>query len=171
MGVELYKAPVPDRKFTADTCSTIFAGSVVKLVFGQERIDGKGLRSAIVVQMSRIGGANFVRFCDLMKNPSINEIAQTDNIGVENVSPVATEPPQALTLSANMPLTAISGHEACIDFYQASPFAMGIALRSQKLALDPVVRIDLRTPLLVGLLNDLRGRLSEELKVKIEGKP
>jgi len=170
MGVDLAKAPVPDRKFTADTCAVIDSAYTLKLVFGQERIDGKGLRSAIVVQMGRGSGGNFVRICDSMANPSIAEIAQLDGIPSEKLSPAGEEPPQALTLSANMPLAGISGQEACIDFYQASPFAMGIAVRSDKLSLESVVRVDLRTSLFFGLLDDLRGRLAKELSVGVGGK-
>jgi hypothetical protein len=171
MGVNLATAPVPDRKFTADTCSVILTVSTAKFVFGQERIDGKGLRSAIVIQMSRNASANFVRICDSMSNPSVDEIAKSEKIPVERMSDVMEEPPQALTLSANMPLGAITGHEACIDFYQASPFAMGVVMRSQKLSLEPVVRIDLRTSLLIGLLQELRSRLTDdELNLKPEGK-
>lgn len=168
MGVDLSKAPVPDRKFTADTCSVVVSDYVLKLIFGQERIDGKGLRSAIVVQMTRNGGANFVRFCDGLANPSLDEVAKSERIPSEKPSPPAEEPPQALTLSANMPFPAVSGHEACVDFYEASPFSMGVAARAHKLSLEPVVRIDMRTPLLLGLVHELRTQLAEELKFKIE---
>jgi hypothetical protein len=136
----------------------------VKVVFGQERIDGKGLRSAIVVQMSRNAAANFVRIADSITGPSFREVAQAVNIPEENLSAVGDEPPQALTLAANLTLSAITGHESCIDFYEASPFAMGIALRSEKLSLEPVVRVDLRTSLFLGLLKDLRSQLTDDVK-------
>lgn len=164
MGADLSKAPVPDRRFVTDMCSAIMRPYRIKIVFGQERIDGKGLRSAIVVQMSPVGGANFVRILDSMKNPSYREIAESEKIPTETLSPITDEPPQALTLMANMALTAITGHESCIDFYEASPFAMGVAIRSQRLSLEPVVRVDLRTSLLLGLVADLRTQLADELK-------
>jgi hypothetical protein len=173
MGADLSKAPVPDRRFVTDACNATVKDYTVKIVFGQERIDGKGLRSAIVVQMSRIGGANFVRLLDSMKNPSLQEIAQAENIPTEDLLSIFEEPPQALTLMANMALTAVTGHESCIDFYEASPFAMGVAVRSRKLSLEPVVRVDLRTSLLLGLVSTLRELLADELKdIRVpEGKP
>jgi len=43
-----------------------------------------------------------------------------------------------------------------------------VAARAHKLSLEPVVRIDMRTPLLLGLVHELRTQLAEELKFKIE---
>jgi hypothetical protein len=163
MGSELSKAPVPDRKFTADTCSLIGLPHTLKFVFGQERIDGKGLRSAIVVQMGRNAGVNFVRSLQAMQSPSFDELVQSEKIPIEPLAPVTDEPAQALSLSANTPLAGISGYEACVDFYQASPFSMAVAARSHKLALEPVVRVALRTSLLYGLFTELRSALSSEL--------
>ena len=162
-GADLSKAPVPDRKFTADVCSVLFGEYTVRLVFGQERIDGKGLRSAIVIQMSRASASNIVRMFDAMKDPSVDEIARLNKIAIEQLSTGLDEPPQALTVSANMSIIAISGHDACIDFYEASPFSLGVAIRSQKLALDPVVRIDLRASLVFGLMAAMRSHLTKEL--------
>jgi hypothetical protein len=163
MGADLSKAPVPDRRFTADTCTLIASPNTLKIVFGQERIDGKGLRSAIVVQMSRNAGVNFVRTIDAMDGPSLADIVKDGKISPER-STVTEEPAQALSLSANTPITAISGHEACIDFYQISAFAMSVASRSQKLAVEPVVRVTLRTSLVYGLVVDLRSSLSSDLE-------
>jgi hypothetical protein len=171
VGVDLSKAPVPDRKFAADTCTLIVRSYAVKLLFGQERIDGKGLRSAIVVQMSRVSGANLVRIIESMKAPSLQDVVNAEGIQSEPLSPLPDEPPQALTLSANMAIFAMTGQDSCIDFYQASPFAMAVALRAKKLQLDPVVRVEVRTPLLISLIAELRTQLAQELKTKIGETP
>jgi hypothetical protein len=70
-----------------------------------------------------------------------------------------------------MAIFAMTGQDSCIDFYQASPFAMAVALRAKKLQLDPVVRVEVRTPLLISLIAELRTQLAQELKTKIGETP
>jgi hypothetical protein len=51
----------------------------------------------------------------------------------------------------------MSNKEACLDFYQASPFAIGNVQKSHRLALDPVVRVDLRSSLFLSMIAGLRN--------------
>jgi hypothetical protein len=168
MGADLSKAPVPDRKFAADWCALIERDYLVNILFGQQRADGKGLRSLVVVQMSEPSAFNYVKILSDVAGPSYMEIATTLEIPTESLSTLTEEPAQALTLSANMALSAMSGPEACIDFYKASPFAMGVAMRSNKLSLDPVVRVDFRSSLFMALYKHMLGRENSWNKVRKE---
>jgi hypothetical protein len=165
IGLDLSTAPVPDRKFAADTAMVLTPhDNVLRLVFGQERFDGKGLRSAIAVQMSRHSAANLIHAVDAITGPSYAEIVQLDKIPIEKLPNSLEEPDQAVSVSANLALSAVSGQEACIDFYEASPFAMGVAARSQRLDVDPVVRVGLRSSLFMALILEIRTRVTKEIE-------
>jgi len=160
VGIDLSKARVPDRRYAADVCALARVHGTVKMMFGQERVDGQGWRSLLVIEMSESSASQLVESMSEMKNPTLDEIAQAASLNAEELSAKASEPGhpnQAIALSANLALVAVSANEACIDFYHASPFAMGVARVARKLAVDPVVRVDLRSTLLLGLLISLRG--------------
>jgi hypothetical protein len=107
--------------------------------------------------MSTVGIERFLESFDKMSNPTLDEVVKNAHIEAESLSPVPKEPNQTIALAANMTVAAIAGAEGCIDFFQASPFAIVAAARARKLALDPVVRVDIRTALIVGLLSELRS--------------
>jgi hypothetical protein len=171
IGLNLGAAPVPDRKYVADACAVTSALGTVKLMFGQERVGGKSWRSLVLVQMT-VESAS--RFLGTLQQPGgalgvANPIAS--KYGPESLTTDVVEPDgQAITLGANLAVVGISENEACLDFYQASPFSLGFAIQSKKLALDPVVRIDLRASLFFALVEGLRsvGIQPQELKVKGE---
>lgn len=168
-GFDPSRAPVPDRKYTADACSMLESRGTIKLLFAQEKIDGSGWRSVLVVQLSREATGRFLAMLDAIQGPSLAEIAEAAKIGCEALVTKPSEPEQAIALSANLAVVALSGHEACLDFYQASPFAIGAVLKSKKLAVDPVVRVDLRSSLLFGLIQGIRDLGIEEPKILVKG--
>lgn len=157
--MDLSKAKVPDRRYAADVCAVRRIRGTVKIMFGQERVDGQGWRTLLVVEMSELAVNRFLESCDQMKNPTFEEMVKSSKYGLEVLSTNVSEPSQpnqAASLFANLGLVAISDNEACIDFYHASAFSMGAIQQSQKIAVDPVVRIDLRASLLFGLIAGLR---------------
>lgn len=168
-GIDASLAPVPDRKYTADECAVLENKGTVKVLFGQERIDGKGWRSVLVVQISKEAASRFLAMADAISNPSLAEIAAGVKIETEKLATPPSEPGQAIALTANLGIVALSGNEACIDFYQTSPFAIGAVLKSKKLALDPVVRVDLRSSLFFGLIKGLRGLGVDAPKPLVKG--
>lgn len=154
--VDLRSAPVPERKYLAESCDVRLRPSSVALLFAQERFGTGGIRSLLVVQVSPSGIARFLKSIDDIK-PGIEELAaqlgiSADESGVE----IEQEPPQTIALSASMILTAVSGDEACLDFFKASPFSMSTAQQTRKLALDPVVRVDLSSSLMLSLVEKMR---------------
>ena|ERR1039457_1758678 len=157
--MDLSKAKVPDRRYAADVCAIARVRGTVKIMFGQERVDGKGWRTLLVIEMSEPAVSRFVASAEQMKNPTLDEIAKFAKIQPEALSTNVSEPSQpnqAASLFANLGLVAISDREACIDFYHASAFAMGAVQHTRTMAVDPVVRVDLRASLLIGVLAGLR---------------
>ncbi len=158
--MDLTKAKVPDRRYAADVCAIRRIHGTVKVMFGQERVDGQGWRTLLVIEMSELAVSRFVDSFEQMKNPTMDEIIGHSKYQADALSTNVSEPSQpnqAASLFANLGLVAISDNEACIDFYHASAFSLGAVQHSQKMAVDPVVRIDLRSSLLFGLIAGLRG--------------
>jgi hypothetical protein len=157
--MDLSKAKVPDRRYAADVCAIRGIRGTVKIMFGQERVDGNGWRTLLVIEMSEMAVSRFLESCDEMKNPSYDEIVSHSRYKAEALSTNVSEPSQpnqAASLFANLGLVAISDNESCIDFYHASAFSLGAVPHTHKMAVDPVVRIDLRSTLLFGLITGLR---------------
>jgi hypothetical protein len=160
--VKLSDAPVPERKYVADVCGVTYVPGTVQLLFGQRRIGGDGLRSLLVIQMSSSGAVRFLAAISQLAPQTLEEMAKVTGIVAEKSAPINTEPEQTVALAASFVLLASAVDETTMDFYQASAFAISAMPHSGKLALDPVVRIDLRTSLLLGLVEELR-KLSPQL--------
>jgi hypothetical protein len=154
--INLAQAPVPERKYVADAYGVNYSSGAVQLLFGQRRIGGSDLRSLLVIQMSPTGAARFLATSNQLAPLSLTDMATQYGIVAEKSFQISTEPSQTVALAAGLSLMAAAADEATIDFYQASAFALSAMLHSSELALDPVVRIDLRTSLLLGLFEDLR---------------
>ncbi|MHB8814464.1 MAG: hypothetical protein ACYDAE_14500 [Steroidobacteraceae bacterium] len=167
IAANLAAASVPDRKYVADVCSISYQRETVKIIFAQERFDGKGLRSAIVIHMSPRAVVQMLDMFDGHLKEGFEENAKSEHVLPEAMSSFESEPPQVAALSANLAIAAATGREACMDFYQASPFAVGTAAQSRKLAVDGVVRVELSTALLLGLVEDLRKLRSTFPDIKI----
>lgn len=155
MTVDLGNAPVPERKYLAETCEVRLDRGRVKLLFGQERIGKAELRSLLVIHLSP---SAITRFLDSLAqmSPSLELAAAAMGFTPDRGAPITEEPRQTVALGAGILLAAMSNEEGCLDFFQASPFAMGSAVSSRKLALDPVVRVDMSAPLLLFLIAELR---------------
>lgn len=154
MSVDLSNAPVPDRKYLAETCAVSYQRSSVKFLFGQQRIGKTELRSLLVIHVSPKSAARFVASLSEM-DPTLEDIAARIGVAPGNGAPITEEPPQTVALAAGMVLFAVSDEEACMDFFQASPFSMGAAPHSKQLSLDPVVRVDLPTSLMLSFVSEL----------------
>ena len=168
LGINTASVEVPDRRYTTDTCAVSQSQGTVKLIFAQETVDGKAWRSVLVVHMSNEAVSRFLATLEQMGSPGLDTIAASNNIQAELLKPMMSEPHgQAIALSANLVLTAASGNEACLDFYQASAFSLSLVFASKKLALEPIVRVDLRTSLLLALVAAIRatGITAQEIKI------
>ena len=66
------------------------------------------------------------------------------------------EPTQTVGLTANIVPCAFSDAEACMDFYQLSPFMASALVAHGDVYAEPVVRVTLPTGLFVALIGRLR---------------
>ena len=158
---QIGNAPVPQRKYTADFVGLVRDLNRGKLLFGSKRVDGKGLRSLLVVQMSKRAIAHMLYTIERVKDPTYEEIVATLGIQIEPVQPVKEEPSQTVPLSANVVLAAMSGEECCVDFYEASPFAFRSAQRGGEMAVDPIVRVNVPSGAFVGLIRALKEQFPD----------
>lgn len=157
LAINASNAPVPDRRYVADGFGVIADDQSAKLLFGQRLIGSKtGLRSLLVIHMSPRAVRQFLNSVDNVRNPTFEEIAEKLSITPQGQMKIDEEPEQTVALSANFALCAVSGEEATIDLYQASPFSVLAVIESQKMALDPVVRVDLPSAVFMGLIRELQ---------------
>lgn len=165
MQVDFRAAPVPDRKYVAEICSVDQQQRTIRLMFGQRRIGRDELRTLIIVEMSEFSASQFLATVDQISGPTYEDILATLGQEAEPIVPITSEPDQSLAMSANMILSAVSGDEAAMDFFKASPFSIQAAPHRGKLMLDPVVRVDLRSSAMVGLIHELR-RIEKHFSVR-----
>jgi hypothetical protein len=148
--------PVPDRRYSADTCTVVAKTDWIKILFGQEKVAGDGLRNLLVINMSPDYAAGVVNMADQIKEPSLAQIWEKVEIAAEQSELPASEPENTVSLNAAMALIAVDKHISCVDFMQISAFAKHAAKGSSQIALDPVVRIEFKSSLLHGLVEALR---------------
>lgn len=144
--------PVPERRYSADICFVSYSDETVYVLFGQKRFDGEDLRNLLVVKMSPSAIRSYLDTLAPVENgQTISSLSETMGIYPEMLPKFQNEPKESITLTANIIMAAVSGREGCMDFYYASPFSKAAAAANKKLAVDPVVRIDIRTGLLLGM--------------------
>ncbi|HVA76755.1 MAG TPA: hypothetical protein VNF27_02625 [Candidatus Binataceae bacterium] len=154
--IDISHAPVPDRRYLADAAAILFSGGAVRLVLGQQRLlSPNDLRSAVVVFLSAQAVTQFLRSCKDF-HPVVSKYAEQHHM-VEPIADIQTEPEHTTFITSNVILTAFSGREACLDFYNSSPFVLAVAQRGGKWALDPILRVDLSTGLLVAILDKMES--------------
>jgi hypothetical protein len=152
IAVNMGQTAVPERKYAADACSAVLVRGTVKLLFGQTRLDGTSLRTLLIVQM---GLSNAARFYESMvAMPDLEKIASQS----PSADPleVKDEPAQTVELAAGLVFMAVSSSDCCLDCYQASAFSLGAAIHTKKVALDPVVRIEMPIAAVWCLFNSLK---------------
>lgn len=159
-GVNVMTAPVPDRSYLADVCAVKLSRGYVKLLFGQTKIiEESELHSLLVVRMTASAARKFLETLVDPKageNGSIEETLSRQGVVPEASFEVTQEPTATIALAANFAATAIADGDACIDFFQASAFAIAAVSRSGKLALQSVVRVNLTAGLFFRLLLQLK---------------
>lgn len=157
MRANISTVPVPDRRYSADTCSVISKSDTIMILFGQQKVTTADLRNLLVVKMSPESAAQMVLMADEISSPSLKEVAKSQGIDCEQSLAPVEEPANTVCLNASLALLAIHKRESCVDFMQISPFAMHASRTSQQLAIDAVVRVDIRSSLMLGLIESLRN--------------
>jgi hypothetical protein len=156
-GINLNDVDIPERHYHARTCGADFAHQEVELLFAQPRRDKPDqLRTLLIVSMPAIAIPGLLESIARMQSPSLDEIAAKTNIESESVTTFHTEAEQTVEVDANIVAMAFSGNEACLDFYESSPFSLAALPVTNSLNLIPVVRVNTRTSLALGMIARLR---------------
>ncbi len=156
-GINLYDVEIPDRHYHARVCGVDFAHSEIELLFAQPRRDDPDqLRTLLIVSMPVISVPGLLDSIARMQSPSLDEIAAKTNIQVEAVKTLHIEAEQTVEVDANIVSMAFSSNRACLDFYESSPFSIAALPATNSLSLIPVVRVNTRTSLVLGVIARLR---------------
>ena len=151
-------APTPDRKYLADIASIVCGVRSIKLLFAQEKVSG-GLRNLLVVEISPGAASTFIKSTNEVKNPTFKEVAELNQLPIPELSVIIQEPEQTVALKANIISCAVSGHDACIDFYYISAVAMRKLATTDKVNMDAVVRVDMDSNLFLAVLEQLESSI------------
>jgi hypothetical protein len=167
IAVNMSQTAVPERKYAADSCSAVLVRGTVKLLFGQTRLDGASLRALLIVQMGLSSAARFYESMVSMKDLEAIASQSPEAVPLE----FTEEPTQTVELAAGLVFMAVSSSDSCLDCYQASAFSLGAAIHTKKVALDPVVRVELPTACVWSLFNSLKKispKFPDLAKIKME---
>lgn len=164
---DISKAPVPPRRYVAEVCSVSIIDGHLRLVFGQRALgEDDQLDSALVIRLSPHAAHHFVNMVYGMNRPGLDAIAAVVGVKPEPLMSKVPRPTQMAHLEANMAALGVSGFEACLDFYHASPFVMRNIEKKKQVGVEPVVRVTLSTGMLLSLTSRAR-----ELVVELPAPP
>jgi hypothetical protein len=146
--------PVPDRRLSCDTVDVLVADYMVKLLFAQKEVVGKGFLALLIVQMSFDAIHQYLKTMEPLETGI--EKLENGKLPKAIVSKIDEKPQQAAVVTSSMILSGYTGTDGCLDFYYTSPFSIKSINFGNKIAVEPVVRVNLPTPLLVALWRRLK---------------
>lgn len=151
--------PVPNKRYSADAAFLGYSHGSAKLLFGQEKFGTDGeLRTLLIIKLGLSWIKAFVDGVSRGEFP-LKETVLASGVQLEPLPKFNVEPKDTVSFDATMIVAGINGVDGCIDFYYSSPFALERTATSKKLAVDPVVRVNVRAGLLLGLVEELRELL------------
>jgi hypothetical protein len=166
--VNLSSADVPDRTYVAEIAGVEYSDFTVRIMFAQPRLGGGGLRSMVLLALTPRSVHQFVESIENMGKPTLDEICSGERIDPEKLTAFpAEEPAQTAEFFANLVASAFTGREATLDFYHASAFAISNLKTTNKLYVQPIVRVNARTALVVSLLRRLQELRAELPSVEV----
>lgn len=155
-GLDIAKAPVPQRRYAADECSVVFDGREARLIFAQRCLIGGEFDSALVVRFNPLAITQFAHSMDTMNDPNLDTIVGLLAYPAEELSVFTVKPLHMANVFANLVAVAIASHETCLDFYHASAFAIHKSASHTTLEVEPVVRVDMRTTLFAAMMRKIQ---------------
>lgn len=154
ISIDLTQAPIPERRYHADTASVVVRDESVLITFGQVRLTGPTLRSLVIVSMMSDGARQFLVNCKTFL-PTIDAFIDHNAIPRKSLQAVVEEPPHTVSVVANLVGAAQASKEASLDFYHLSPWSAQDLRQRSTMPVDPIVRIDLSTSLLSAVLHGM----------------
>ena len=155
ISLDIGSAPAPERKYLAEIASVAISENSIKLLFGQNKITAE-IRNLLIVDISPTALHSLLRSVEEIKSPSYEDVVNMSGVKPQSLTDIKTEPEQTIALKANLISTCANGYDACFDFYYLSPFATLKLASSDKVDIDPVVRVDIQTGLFMAILNELK---------------
>ena len=154
-GIDLGSMPVPDRRFSCDAASVLVESHMVKLLFVQRHPVGLGMLSMLVINMAFEAVLQFNATIDEDFEKNVALLGNT--VGRDGLSTFDGKADQTVILNASMVLAGYSGGDGCIDFFYSSPFAVRQVAFFKKMAIEPIVRVNLPTGVLLDMLDKLKA--------------
>ncbi len=162
--LNLGTASVPDRRYVANAAAVVQEKDRVTLIFGQTRLGGIGYRSLVLIGISGAG------IHQLLKSSTPMLIAARKYAERYQVPPIPLSeinedvPGQTVPFIANLATAGFTGRDACMDYYNYSPFSVQIAAGGGEFQAEAVVRVNLPTALMLKIYDRL-DELKSELPV------
>jgi hypothetical protein len=161
IGVDYSFAPVPDLRYDADYCDVAESRTGVVLSFGKLRARESQLRTKIEISFSTENFINAV----WRNSRSLQEVVHKLSEG-KTLAPIhePLDSDRVQCFRATNVFMAVLSSEAVLDFYYISPGDVHLARTKKKteVALEPVVRVIVSTPLLYEFLEKCKP-LAEKL--------
>lgn len=155
LDLDLSNLPVPERRYTADVAGLLQSKSLVRMLFGQTKVDGIQIRSMLDVHFSMAGITRFLNTTQALE-PVFEHLKLNYGVTRSDLTDFSDEPNQTIGLTANIVMSSCSEWESCLDFYQISPFSIAAAQKGGGLSADQVVRVSLPTDLFMGMIESLK---------------
>jgi hypothetical protein len=160
ISLDMGALPVPERKYACDAVQVVGSRMGARLLLGQSKPVTRGLLSMLVLNISPEPAMQFVRSVDNGFLGSARNHLELHS-AQEVTTSFADDPPQTVILTGSYVLAGFSGLTGCMDFYYASPFSLQQMAALKKLALEPVVRVNLSTGLMVAMIDALSAAAAE----------
>lgn len=152
-GVDLGNLPVPDRRFASDSASLLVDSSLVKLLFAQRHPIGDGLLSMLVINMTFEAIQQFVGSINIDFLENVRKLSTVQQ--ASKLHTFTQKADQTVILTASMVMAGYSGNDGCLDLFYSSPFAVRQVAFFKKISVEPVVRVNLPTGVLIAMLDSL----------------
>ena len=152
--MDMGSLPVPDRRFACDAVGFKVLNTDIQLFFAQSKPVGNGWLSLLVLNMGFESVRQFLKsapstFADNFLSAYKNQLKAV-------ITDFKEPADQTVILAVSIVLTGYSGTNGCMDFYYASPFSQQQMATVRKLSVEPVVRINLPSPLVFAIIESLR---------------
>src|SRR5579871_5094943 len=160
MQLDLRDAQVPERRYPADSAGIIRTDEMVRLLFGQRKLQETGFHTLLVIHLSFLAARQFLKSMEQLAANAAEYLAK-HNAGRAALTDGRQSSEQTVALAANVVAAAFNAREACLDFYHASPFVLNELAAGGKFFAEPVVRVTLMTPLMMALYEALSAMRSQ----------
>jgi len=161
ISLDLREVPIPERRYVADTAWVDYQNEFVRFMFAQRAISGEKLRSVVIVNVYPEPARQIVTSSDEFIS-NIHKFMEKNGIAARKMVALTEEPAQTVALTSNMMSVTFAGREAEWDFFHLPPSGMKKIGERSDLVVDAVVRIDLATSMVAGILEAL-GQLLPDL--------